>query len=283
MTGIGVEIVQCATCGVERAAEDLPEFCPICLDERQHLPSDGRQRWVRPADFAGSIELTEREPGLIGIDVTEGVGIGQQAKIIVAPSGNVMVDVPAAITPEAVAAVRALGPVRAIIASHPHMYGVQSLWSQALSDRESGSAKVYVSETDAHWLGVEPEHLVAWSGSIELADGVTASQPGGHFPGSVLVHFTAADGAGVVLAGDTIFVNPDQRSVSFMRSYPNRIPLSGNVALRIANHVGRYDYDRLYSNFVRFLDSDAKSIVLASAQRHAAWARGDFDHLTGEG
>ncbi|CPU63821.1 Uncharacterised protein [Mycobacteroides abscessus] len=28
------------------------------------------------------------------------------------------------------------------------------------------------------------------------------------------------------------------------------------------------------------IPADARAVVLRSAQRHAAWVRGDFDHLT---
>ena len=65
--------------------------------------------------------------------------------------------------------------------------------------------------------------------------GLTLHRVGGHFRGQAVVEWTAgADGRGVLLAGDAVFPNPDRRSVSFMRSYPNRIPLSGNVVQRIA-------------------------------------------------
>lgn len=271
-------VAQCATCGVEFTHPPTPGECPVCVDERQYLPADGVQRWVGPGDFTGSVGLTEREPGLWAIDVIGGVGIGQQAKIIVTSAGNVMVDVPAAITDDAVAAVRALGPMAAIIPTHPHMFGLQTLWSEALAD-----APVYVSEADEDWLGHRPGALHLWPERIEPVPGVVASQPGGHFPGSSVVHWNGADGAGVLLAGDTIAVNPDRRTVAFMRSYPNRIPLSSAVVERIAAHVGRYEFERLYSNFEPRLARDARRQVLESARRHAAWARGDFDHLTGPG
>ena len=44
-----------------------------------------------------------------------------------------------------------------------------------LSDGGADPTEVYVSEADAHWLGIEPKHLVTWSGSIELVDGEAAS------------------------------------------------------------------------------------------------------------
>ena len=271
------DLVQCAACGVERDRAGLPELCPICVDERQYIPAGG-QRWLRPRDVDAQITLTELEPGLFGLAVSGGVGIGQLAKVIVTDAGAVMVDVPGAITADAVAAVRDLGPVRAIIPSHPHMFGLQSLWSRALDD-----APVYVSAADADWLGRRPAALQLWQGTIEPVPAVVASQPGGHFPGSSVVHWAGGDGAGVLLCSDTIMVNPDRRTVSFLRSYPNRLPLSAAVVERIAAHVDRYAFDRVYSNFELRIERDGKAAVAASARRHAAWVRGQFDHLTGSG
>jgi hypothetical protein len=95
-----------------------------------------------------------------------------------------------------------------------------------------------------------------------------------------VVHWAAgADGRGVLLTGDSVYPNPDRRSISFMRSYPNHLPLSGAVALRIAAQLGELKFDRIYGNFNNVIASGAKAIRHDSAQRHAAWARGDFDHL----
>ncbi|MFC7790420.1 MBL fold metallo-hydrolase [Microbacterium sp. MAHUQ-60] len=242
---------QCRMCGVEYDAGDLPALCPICVDERQYLAEDRRQHWVDPMDFTGRISVIEPEPGLT--------------------------EPPAAITDEAVTAVRALGPLRAVIASHPHMYGLQSMWAREFD------AEVFLSSADRQWLGAQPDRVRFWDGRIELVPGVVASQPGGHFPGSVVVHWVGADGSGVLLSGDTVFVNPDGATLSFMRSFPNRIPLSAAVAERIARHLEQYAFDRIYDNFGHSIRRQARAAVRASAARHAGWARGDFDHLTGPG
>ena len=91
---------------------------------------------------------------------------------------------------------------------------------------------------------------------------------------------TGNEGRGVLLAGDAIFTNPDRKTVSFLRSYPNRLPLSGNVVQRIAAQVAGLHFDRLYNNFGAVVPSDAKAVIRYSADRHAAWVRGDYDHLT---
>lgn len=110
---------------------------------------------------------------------------------------------------------------------------------------------------------------------------VTLTRVGGHFPGSAVVHWAdGADGKGVLLSSDTIFANPDRTSVSFMRSYPNRLPLSGAVVARITASVDRFSFDRLYGNFGTLIESDAQRVLQESATRHIAWVNGDFDELT---
>lgn len=281
-TVIDTGLVQCATCGTESDRSAAGEPCPICLDERQYLPFDGVQRWTTVGEqrsLGARLELREREPGLWGLEPHGGIGIGQQAKLAVTAAGNLLFDVPGSIDDAAVEAVRALGGIAAIIPSHPHMFGVMSAWSAAFDD-----APVWVSELDAGWVQRPFEGLRTWSDAIDPIPGVRASQPGGHFPGSAVAHVAGHDGRGVLLSGDTIFVSAARGWVTFMRSYPNRIPLSGAVARRIAAHVtSRYAFDRLYNNFEGVVPEDASAAVLRSADRYARWTAGEFDHLTGPG
>lgn len=266
----------CATCGVEHATR--PDVCAICDDERQWVPEQG-QRWTSLDELAAAgthVVVDELEPGLLGLRAEPGVGIGPTTKVVVTPAGSLLWDPLGFVDDEAVAAVLAHGPVVAVVASHPHMFGVQVEWSRRL-----GGVPVLVSDADASWVQRPDPVIQTWSGEREVLPGVVLSQPGGHFPGSAVVHWAAgAEGRGVLLAGDTIMANPDRRTVSFMRSYPNRLPLSGAVALRVAEQVAGRPFDRLYNNFDGVIPADARAVVLASAQRHAAWVRGDFDHLT---
>jgi hypothetical protein len=121
----------------------------------------------------------------------------------------------------------------------------------------------------------------AWRGSHELAPGLTLHQLGGHFEGSCVMHWAAgAGGRGVLLASDTIQTNPDRATVTFMRSFPNRIPLSPAVVRRLAGAVDGLAFDRLYDNFGGAIDSDAAGAVRRSTDRYAAWAAGEHDELT---
>lgn len=270
----------CATCGVEHA--ERPEECAVCADERQYLPAGG-QRWTTLDELAAAdaeIGFTELEPGLWGLEVTPPiVGIGQQSKLLVTEAGSLLWDPVAHVDAAAVARVQELaGPagVTAIVPSHPHMFGVQVEWSRLL-----GGVPVLVSRADAGWLARTDECIQLWDGELEVLPGVGLSQPGGHFPGAAVVHWAdGADGRGVLLGADTVTPNPDRRSVSFMRSYPNKIPLSAAVVERIAAHVEPMAFDRIYSNFTQVVPTGGHAAVQRSARRHAAWVRGDHDDLT---
>lgn len=266
----------CATCAVEHA--EKVSVCAICEDERQWVPAQG-QVWTSLPELAAAgttIEVTELEPDLFGLTSQASVGIGQQTKLVRTAAGNLLWDPLGYIDDDGVARVRELGGAAYIVASHPHMFGVQVEWSRTL-----GGAPIMVAEADMAWIARPDPVIQSWSDDVEILPGITLTQPGGHFPGSAVAYWAAgAEGRGVLLAGDTIHANPDRTSVAFMRSYPNRIPLSAAVVERVAAHVGRWSFERLYNNFEGAIPADAGAAVQRSAARHAAWVRGDFDHLT---
>jgi hypothetical protein len=266
----------CETCGVEHA--EAVGVCAICADERQWLPADG-QKWATLGQLAQAgrrVQIAELEPDLFGITVEPKVGIGQQTHLVRTPAGNLLWDPVGYLDDEAVNRVRELGEVTAIAASHPHMFGVQVEWSKAL-----GGVPVLVSEADAEWLRRPDPAIKTWNGQYEVTPDLTLHQIGGHFPGSSVVHWTAgAGGKGVLLVSDTIHANPDRATVTFLRSYPNRLPLSPAVVQRITRTVTQLPFDRLYDNFGRTIEADAAAAVSRSADRYSRWVHGEFDQLT---
>lgn len=266
----------CSTCGVEHAQAD--GVCAICTDERQWVPAAGQQ-WTTLEQLAAAghkTAIAELEPDLFGITVEPKVGIGQQAHLIRTPAGSLLWDPIGYVDAPGVKRLRELGEVVAITASHPHMFGVQVEWSKAL-----GGVPVLVSEPDLEWLKRPDAAIRSWQGRLDVLPGVTLLQLGGHFPGSSVVHWAAgAAGKGVLLVSDTMHANPDRATVTFLRSYPNRIPLSPTVVDRITRAVENVPFDRLYDNFGRTIDADAAGAVRRSASRYIAWVRGDFDNLT---
>ncbi|MCW2810436.1 MAG: Metallo-beta-lactamase superfamily protein [Friedmanniella sp.] len=269
----------CRTCAVEQGAgTDPPPSCPICSDERQYVPPTG-QRWTTLPDLQAeghTASLADVEPGLWGLEIRPTVGIGQRALLLQTPAGNLLWDPPGYLDDAVVDAVRALGGVAAVAASHPHMYGVQVEWS-----RRFDGAPVWVPEADREWLLRDDAALRWWTDAAEVLPGVELHRIGGHFAGSAVARFTGADGAGVLLSGDTVACTPDEHWVSFLRSYPNKLPLSAAVVETLADRLVRLSFERLYDNFAGRVRADARTWLRRSADRYVGWVRGDFDHLTG--
>ena len=204
------------------------------------------------------------------------MGIGQRALLARTPGGNVLWDPVGYLDDDLVAQVRELGGVAAVASSHPHMFGAQVAWSRRFDD-----APVHVVAADAAWVQRSDPVIRLVEETAEPVPGVRLVRIGGHFPGSAVLHLTGQDGRGVLLSGDTVAGTPDEHWVAFLRSYPNKIPLSAAVVARVADRVVALDFDRLYDNFGGRVRQDASRWVRRSADRVVAWTRGDFDHLTG--
>jgi glyoxylase-like metal-dependent hydrolase (beta-lactamase superfamily II) len=274
----------CATCGTQFAATDEPpSHCPICEDERQYIGWNGQQ-WITPEELrAGHHNAVrpadpEHETGLTGIITEPGFAIGQRALLVHTPAGNCLWDCVSLIDDATIAAVQALGGISAIAISHPHFYSSMVEWSRAFDN-----APVFLHAADrAHVMRPDP-CLVFWEGGSRPLLGALPGSPsgapggaltlircGGHFAGSTVLHWPAgANGRGALLTGDTIYTVSDRRRVSFMRSYPNLIPLPARAVERIVQAVEPYAFDRLYSAWPgRVVTSNAKAAVQQSAARY---------------
>lgn len=265
----------CATCGIEHAdTNEPPVRCAICSDERQYLPPGG-QVWTTLAELAAGHEATvERlEPDLYGIFVTPEVGIGHRPLLVRTPSGNVLWDAPGYYDDTLLQSIRDLGGLAAIASSHPHLTGV----SVSLS-HEFSHIPVYVNEDDRHWIQRPDSVIALWRDTHEVLPGLTLVQCGGHFAGSAVLHWRdGADGRGVLMSGDTFLLGSDRQTVSFMRSYPNRIPLGERSVTKIIDSLAPWPFDRLYSGFHPGpIESGAREAVQYSARRHIGWIRDDL-------
>jgi hypothetical protein len=265
----------CATCGVEYA-HPLPDVCAICQDDRQWVPSTG-QRWttLEQLEHDGQgLGWAEGEPGRFVVTTDPHVGIGHSMQIVTSDEGTLLWDPVGYLDDATVERIRELGPVLGIASSHPHMFGVQVAWAHALD------APVLVNEADAQWLGRHDASIRLWSDEERLGS-ISLHQIGGHFAGSsVAVWPAGAGGRGTLLSGDTVFPNPDGWSVGFLRSYPNKIPLSAAVVQRIADDLALLRFDAVIGNFDNRIASGGQDSIRRSAERHIAWVRGDFDDLT---
>lgn len=264
----------CATCANQHGdTPDPPVLCDICADERQWVPPSG-QRWTTLEQLSSEgyrSEVREVEAGLLGIGVSPALGIGQRALVVQSPAGNVLWDPPGYLDDTAIRAVREIGGLAAVSASHPHFYGAIVEWSHAFG------APILIAEADREWLLRTDPAVELWSGTLEVLPGLTLVQCGGHFDGSAVLHWASgAEGRGALLVGDTVLVTPGEDRVTFVRSAPNRLPLPQSEVRRVVEALEPWSYDRIYGGWWKpAIHEGAQSVVERSAARYCEWVTGE--------
>jgi hypothetical protein len=260
----------CTTCGVQYAESVLPpEHCLICEDERQYVGWEG-QKWTNLKELQATHRnrLDVEGPELISLVTEPEFAIGQRAVHVRTPDGNVLWDCITLIDDRSVAAIQALGGVSAIAVSHPHYYSSVVEWSRALGD-----VPVYLHAADGEWVMRPHPSIIFWHGETHaLAPGLTLLRLGGHFAGGTILHWAAgAGGKGAVLSGDVIQVGLDRKSVSFMYSYPNYIPVNAGTVRRILETLEPYPFEQIYGAwFGQNITAHAKEALRYSADRYIA-------------
>ncbi len=240
-----MELPICETCGTQFATGGAPpQVCPICEDDRQYVGWDG-QRWTTVEDLRKGHRNTiqEEEPNLWSIQTEPSFAIGQRALLIRSGTGNVLWDCLSLVDEETVRAIEKRGGLEAVAISHPHFYTSMVDWSRAF-----GGVPIYLHSDDKRWVMRPDETVRFWMGESQpLSEGLTLIRCGGHFSGSAVLHWRdGAKGRGALLTGDTIQVVMDRRHVTFMRSYPNFLPLPARSVRAIAQSVEPLQFDRIY-------------------------------------
>jgi hypothetical protein len=257
----------CATCGVQYDESLLPpERCTICEDERQFVGLHG-QLWTTLDDLrAGHANVFRPKwPDLSGIGTEPTFAIGQRALLVRDPAFPVLWDCISLIDDATVGTIDAAGGIRAVAISHPHYYATMAEWGQAFD------VPVYIHEADREWVMRPDPALRFWSGdTLHLSEGITLIRCGGHFPGGTVLHWArGAGGRGVLLTGDVIAVNQDRKTVTFMYSYPNYIPLPRSAVERIGAAVEPYEFEQIYGAFWnRNILEHGKAAVRYSVRRY---------------
>jgi len=258
----------CTTCGHQFAeSEEPPSRCAICEDDRQYVNPQG-QSWTTVDQLAREHHnvLKSLETGLTGIDTEPSFAIGQRALLVQTSKGNVLWDCVSLIDEATIQAVEDLGGLSGLAMSHPHLFGSMVEWSRAF-----GNAPIYLHADHRHWVQRPDPVIEFWEGeTLHLKEGLTLRRCGGHFEGStVLLWPDGANGHGVLLTGDTLYVAPDRQHVSFMYSYPNFIPLPAPTVDRIVDSVMPLKFDRMYGHFFGLeIEAEAKRVVQTSAERY---------------
>jgi hypothetical protein len=257
----------CKTCGSQFSeTAEPPDACPICDDERQYIGHDGQQWTTMEKLRAGHRNRIEPEEGVIGIHTEPHVAIGQRALLIESPRGNILWDCVALLDDETVERITRLGGIAAIALSHPHYYTTMVEWSRAFGD-----APIWLHTADREWVMRPDKRIHFWKNDTHtLAEGFTLIRCGGHFEGGTVLHRAAgADEPGELFSSDIIAVCADRRHVTFMRSYPNYIPLNHPAIEHIIAALEPFEFDRIYGAFRRdVIRVEGKTVVRFSAERY---------------
>jgi hypothetical protein len=79
----------------------------------------------------------------------------------------------------------------------------------------------------------------------------------------------------VVCVGDILTVATDRKWLSFMRSYPNFIPLSARAVHKIGAALKPFAFETIYGHyFDRVIAKDGKAVLEASVARYVAAIEG---------
>lgn len=256
----------CTTCGTQYPPSDAPPpGCTICQEERQYVNPLG-QSWTT----LEQMRRTHRnafglvEPGLFGIGTVPAFAIGQRALLICSPSGNVLWDCISFIDDATTEIIRALGGVDSIAISHPHYYASMIEFAHAFG------ATVWLHVADRQWVMRPDPSVRFWEGEEkEIGQGITLLRCGGHFAGGTVLHWAdGAAGRGALLSGDIVQVGPDKR-VSFMRSYPDLIPLDASSVQHIADVLESWSFDPIYGAWwEKVIPHGGKTAMAYSVQRY---------------
>jgi hypothetical protein len=258
----------CTTCGTQFERKDHPpSSCPICEDERQFVNWEGQQ-WTTLDDLRAthSNRMEEEGASVVGIGTEPSFAIGQRALLLQSPGGNLLWDCVTLLDDQTIERIQDLGGIQAIAISHPHFYSTMVEWSQAFND-----APIHLHAADRTWVMRSDPRIHFWDGAThDLWDGITLVNCGGHFDGGTVLHWPGgADGRGALLTGDIIQVVMDRRSVSFMRSYPNLIPLSAAAISQILKRIEPFAFEQIYGGWwERNVRSDGKTAIKRSAERY---------------
>jgi glyoxylase-like metal-dependent hydrolase (beta-lactamase superfamily II) len=257
----------CTACGTQYPDSDKPPAqCVICEEERQYVPPRG-QSWTTLETLAvgHANSYREYEPGLIGIGTQPQFAIGQRALLVRTPGGNVLWDCISLLDAATVTMISRLGGIQAIAISHPHFYTTMAEWARTFN------APIHLHAADRQWIMRPDPAIKYWDGeTLKLWDGVTLVRCGGHFEGGTVLHWAGgAGGSGLVCSGDILAVCTDRKWLSFMRSYPNFIPLSARDVMRIGQALKPFAFETIYGHyFDRVIANGGKQVLKKSIARY---------------
>ncbi|SMY26755.1 unnamed protein product [Zymoseptoria tritici ST99CH_1A5] len=256
----------CSACGTQFPSTADQDSCRICDDPRQFVPPTGQKfttlRKLKDEGCENVWWQDEVHSEIWNVKTEPAVGIGQRAILIQTPVGNILWDLITYLDQPTISKIQTLGGLAAIVISHPHYYATWSDWSRTFH------CPIYVAKADEEWLecvstpGAELRFLTERKTEVLQGSGATAIIAGGHFDGSLLLHWKE-----VLMVADTVIMAPSALnpvpgkegvvSFGFYWSIPNRIPLPPDEILRMWKLVKGFEF---YTAMGAFKGMDVRTV-----------------------
>ncbi|MCJ1287372.1 hypothetical protein MMC26_006721 [Xylographa opegraphella] len=288
-----LDLLICTACGTQFGVDrdSKKAACRICdsalciQDPRQFVPPTGQSfttlKEMREGAFENKWQQDEIDHRVHSVWTEPKFGIGERAILLQTEHGNVLWDLIAFLDEATIEKIKSLGGIKAIVISHPHYYTTYVEWAQAFH------CPVYTSFEDAEWLDrqdtLDVERRLIRGFTETILDGVTAIKTGGHFDGSLVLHwerqlFIADSLLTVQSAYYHVDRLPGTTSYAFMWSIPNFIPLPPQKVMQIWRAVRPFEFTSTHGAFVDtdVRGGDVKRRVLESAKiqvRAEGWER----------
>ncbi|EME81928.1 uncharacterized protein MYCFIDRAFT_188812 [Pseudocercospora fijiensis CIRAD86] len=235
------DLLICNECGAQYdvTADSGKDECKICDDPRQYVPAEGQVFTT-----LGKLEeqghrnewwQDKQNPKIWSVKTYPPFAIGERAELIQTPAGNILWDLITYLDQGTIDKIVSLGGLACI-------------------------CPVYVGEPDKIWLeradspGAGIRFLAETYTDVLPGSGATAILAGGHFPGSLLLHWKKT-----LFIADTIFTSPSATnpvpgkdgvfSFTFFWSIPNRVPLHPDDIVKIWRAVKPLEFNTCIGAF----------------------------------
>lgn len=268
----------CITCGTQFSGNvSTPEICPICIDDRQHVPPCG-QKWISRDDLKKNYQVSlQSMPGLSGgqsapatsvyrLKVDPHFALNNRAILIKSKSGNILWDCIPVLDEAAIDSIKSMGGLKAIAISHPHYYSNMNDWAAAFD------CPIYVHHLDAEWVMDKGPHINYWQGDeLSFFDGIRMIHTGGHFRGSCVLQVPDLSASGTIFCGDSLYIARSKKHTAVMYSYPNQIILPRADFAAFEKRMSAIQFDSLIGAFDhQELSGNARTIYESSMQGYKA-------------
>ena len=270
----------CTACGMQYAPSPSPPAeCRVCEDERQFTPPGGQSWTTLDALAVDHLNaFRQHEPGLIGIGTRPQFAIGQRALLVCTPHGNILWDCISLIDEATVTLIKGLGGLN----GHRHLASAFLHHAGRVEPRLRQCARASARRRCGLGDAARSVHRPLAGRDPGAAAGRDADPRRRPLPRR---HHAALGGGrrgprACVCSADIATVNLDRKSFTFMRSYPNNIPLSEKGVRAIGAALAPFQFDRVYSHFFeRAIPTDAKRILQDSIERYVAAIGGAYDRV----